>query len=177
MRPEAENKCTGEFHTEEADQSCRFRTPCGGCFTGRNPAGRIAGGCVSGRGSSQSVLHPGERFRNRAGSRCSSCIHFGRSGGAGAGAGRVHDRSERRNGFVCLVERSWAKATDDQEFWNPKVRAPICVNAAARTYLPIVLLKTKLVLAGKSRMEIARRSNRHWTRKNGRRWSRMRCAT
>jgi hypothetical protein len=60
------------------------------------------------------------------------------------------------NGFVCLVERSWAKPTDDPEFWNPKVRAPLCVNAtAARTYLPIVLLKTKLVLAGKSRLEIA----------------------
>ena len=61
------------------------------------------------------------------------------------------------NGFVCLVERSWAKTTDDAEFWNPKVRAPMCVNApAARTYLPIVLMKTKLVLGGKSRMEIAR---------------------
>jgi hypothetical protein len=60
------------------------------------------------------------------------------------------------NGFVCLVERSWAKATDDPEFWNPKVRAPICVNApAARTYLPIVLMKAKLVLANKSRIQIA----------------------
>jgi hypothetical protein len=60
------------------------------------------------------------------------------------------------NGFVCLIERSWAKTTDDPEFWNPKVRAPICVNApAARTYLPLVLLKTKLVLAGKTKMEIA----------------------
>jgi hypothetical protein len=60
------------------------------------------------------------------------------------------------NGFVCLVERSWAKTTDDPEFWNPKVRAPHCLNApAARTYLPIVLLKTKLALAGKSSMEIA----------------------
>jgi hypothetical protein len=40
-----------------------------------------------------------------------------------------------RNGFVCLVERSWAKTTDDPEFWSPKVRAPICANAAAaRTY-------------------------------------------
>jgi hypothetical protein len=29
------------------------------------------------------------------------------------------------NGFVCIVQRSWAKATDDQEFWNPKVRARI----------------------------------------------------
>jgi hypothetical protein len=61
------------------------------------------------------------------------------------------------NGFVCLVERAWAKSTDDPEFWNPKVRAPHCLNApAARTYLPIVLMKTKLVLAGKSKMEIGR---------------------
>ena len=59
------------------------------------------------------------------------------------------------NGFVCLVERAWAKSTDDPEFWNPKVSAPHCLNApAARTYLPIVLMKTKLVLAGKSNVEI-----------------------
>src|SRR3984885_5003193 len=59
------------------------------------------------------------------------------------------------NGFVCLVERAWAKSTDDAEFWNPKVRAPHCLNApAAKTYLPIVLMKTKLVLAGKSKREI-----------------------
>jgi len=59
------------------------------------------------------------------------------------------------NGFVCLVERSWAKSTDDSEFWNPKMRAPICVNApAARTYLPIMMMKTKLVLAGKSKEDI-----------------------
>ena len=60
------------------------------------------------------------------------------------------------NGFVCLVERSWAKSTDDPEFWNPKVRAPHCLNApAAKTYLPIVLMKTKLVLAGRSNTQIA----------------------
>ena len=70
------------------------------------------------------------------------------------------------NGFVCLVERSWAKTTDDPEFWNPKVRAPICVNApAARTYLPIVLAKTRLVLAGKSRTEIARALQSAWRKK------------
>ena len=41
------------------------------------------------------------------------------------------------------------------EFWNPKVRAPICFNpAAARTFAPIFLMKTKLVLAGKSKTEI-----------------------
>lgn len=60
------------------------------------------------------------------------------------------------NGFVRIVERAWAKSTDDPQFWNPKVRAPLCLNApAAKTYLPIVPMKTKLVLAGKSKMEIA----------------------
>src|SRR5579872_7570159 len=59
------------------------------------------------------------------------------------------------NGFVCMVERSWAKPTDDPEFWNPKVRAPHCFNpAAARTFLPIFLKKTRLVLAGESKAQI-----------------------
>lgn len=60
------------------------------------------------------------------------------------------------NGFVCMVERSWANTTDNAEFWNPKVRAPHCFNAAAvTTFLPYFLMKTKLVLAGKSPSEIA----------------------
>ncbi len=59
------------------------------------------------------------------------------------------------NGFVCIVERSWATTTDDREFWNPKIRAPHCFNSpAATTVLPIFLMKTKLVLAGKSKAEI-----------------------
>jgi len=53
------------------------------------------------------------------------------------------------------VERSWGKATDDAEFWNPKMRAPHCFNAAAvRTFAPIYLMKTKMVLAGKPAKEI-----------------------
>jgi hypothetical protein len=59
------------------------------------------------------------------------------------------------NGFVCVVERSWGATTDHPEFWNPKVRGAICFNpASARSFLPIYLMKTKLVLAGKSRAEI-----------------------
>ena len=59
------------------------------------------------------------------------------------------------NGFVCEVDRSWGAATTDPEFWNPKVRSPICFNpAGARTSLPVYLMKTKLVLAGKSKAEI-----------------------
>jgi len=60
------------------------------------------------------------------------------------------------NGFVCIVVRSWANPTDDPQFWNPKVRAPHCFNSpAARTVLPIFLMKSKLVLEGKSKAEIA----------------------
>ena len=59
------------------------------------------------------------------------------------------------NGFLCLVERSWANSSDAPDFWNPKLRAPICFNpAAARTFVPIFLMKTKLVLAGKSKAQI-----------------------
>jgi hypothetical protein len=59
------------------------------------------------------------------------------------------------NGFLCIVERSWGATTDDAEFWNPKVRSPICFNpAAARTFAPIFLMRTRLVLAGKSKTEI-----------------------
>lgn len=61
------------------------------------------------------------------------------------------------NGFVCLVERSWGASTDDPDFWNPRVRGSLCFNPqAARTVLPIYLLKTKLVLAGRSRADIVR---------------------
>ena len=60
------------------------------------------------------------------------------------------------NGFVCIVERSWGQSTGQAEFWNPKMRAPHCFNAqAARSFAPIYLMKTKLVLAGKSKPEIA----------------------
>jgi hypothetical protein len=59
------------------------------------------------------------------------------------------------DGFVCIAERSWANTTNDPQFWNPKVRAPHCFNSpAARTVLPISLMKSKLVLAG-TKAEIA----------------------
>ena len=60
------------------------------------------------------------------------------------------------NGFVCIVERSWTVPSDNPQFWNPKMRAPICYNPqAAKTYLPFDIMKAKLVLAGKSKTEIA----------------------
>lgn len=60
-----------------------------------------------------------------------------------------------KNGFVCLVERSWTAGSDDPEFWNPKLRGPICFNpAAARSYVPFTIKKTDLVLAGQSKAQM-----------------------
>lgn len=56
------------------------------------------------------------------------------------------------NGFTCLVERGWMSPFDAAEFWNPKMRAPICYNpAASRSVLTYTLWRTKLALAGDSR--------------------------
>jgi hypothetical protein len=55
-----------------------------------------------------------------------------------------------KNGFVCAVGRSWT-STVDAEFWNPKVRVPVCVNAAAaRSYLLRVTKETEWGLAGRT---------------------------
>ena len=60
-----------------------------------------------------------------------------------------------KNGFVCVVQRSWTAGSDDPEFWNPKVRAPICYNpAAVKSYLPVVVRKTELILAGQSKEQM-----------------------
>jgi hypothetical protein len=60
-----------------------------------------------------------------------------------------------KNGFVCIVERSWTAPIDDPNFWNPKLRGPICFNAAAaRSYLPRTLKKTNLILAGRTKAQM-----------------------
>jgi hypothetical protein len=60
-----------------------------------------------------------------------------------------------KNGFVCMVERSWASPFNSTEFWNPKVRVPMCFNpAAARSILPLSINRTELVLAGMSKAQM-----------------------
>jgi hypothetical protein len=60
-----------------------------------------------------------------------------------------------KNGFVCLVERSWTAGINAPDFWNPKLRGPLCLNApAVRTYLPRTIKKTELVLAGRNKTQI-----------------------
>jgi hypothetical protein len=60
-----------------------------------------------------------------------------------------------KNGFVCLVERSWMSPFDFPEFWNPKMRGPTCFNPpAVRSILPLSFKRTELVLAGLSKDQI-----------------------
>jgi hypothetical protein len=60
-----------------------------------------------------------------------------------------------KNGFVCVVERGWMSPFDAPQFWNPKLRGPICFNpAAARTILPLTFKRTALVLSGLSKAQM-----------------------
>ena len=62
---------------------------------------------------------------------------------------------EGKNGFVCVVERGWMSPSHATEFWNPKIRGPICFNPpAARSVLPTTLKRTEMVLAGRTMDEI-----------------------
>jgi hypothetical protein len=59
-----------------------------------------------------------------------------------------------KNGFVCIVGRSWTSAADP-DFWNPKVRVPMCVNAAAaRSYLLRLAKETAWGLAGRTQAQM-----------------------
>jgi len=78
-------------------------------------------------------------------SRDADVLVFGRHGFETAVKGK--------NGFVCIVERSWTSASD-ADFWNPKVRTPICYNpAAAHSLLPRNIKRTDLILAGHTKTQ------------------------
>src|ERR1700757_47617 len=65
---------------------------------------------------------------------------------------------EGKNGFVCVVERGWMGPFDGElavNFWNPKIRGPVCFNPpAARSILPMTYKRTEMVLAGQSKAQI-----------------------
>jgi len=64
------------------------------------------------------------------------------------------------NGFVCLVERSWATGFADAEFWNPKFRAPICHNGAEPRvrFFRVTLKEPSGFFAGVSTSDMAARA-------------------
>jgi hypothetical protein len=156
-----------------------FWTPCSASSAVRNLPGQNAGGEIS-----YPAMAPIDKYLiadkteialARRGAPASvsdgaEVIVLGRTG--------FEPAVEGTNGFLCMVERSWGAATDALEFWNPKIRSPICFNPqAARTFARIVLMKTKLVLEGKSRTEIETVTASALDKKELPRWSRERCAT
>ena len=65
---------------------------------------------------------------------------------------------EGKNGFVCAVERGWMgpfNGEDAANFWNPKLRGPLCFNPpGARSVLPLTYKRTEMILAGKSKAQV-----------------------
>ena len=62
---------------------------------------------------------------------------------------------EGKNGFTCLVERAWMSPFDSPDFWNPKLKGPVCYNpAATRSILPITRYRTKLAQSGVSQLKM-----------------------
>ena len=63
-----------------------------------------------------------------------------------------------KNGFVCIVERSWMAPFDWPEFWNPKMRGPACFNPpAVRSVLPFTYKRTDMILDGIPKTQVRER--------------------
>lgn len=75
---------------------------------------------------------------------------------------------EGSNGFTCVVMRGWGSPSfvggkRYPDFWNVRVRAPICFNpAGVETALPVYLAKTELALAGKTFDELLAEVSRRY---------------
>ena len=41
-----------------------------------------------------------------------------------------------KNGFVCMVQRSWTAGSDDPDFWNPKTTVSDLLESSGSAILP-----------------------------------------
>ena len=78
-----------------------------------------------------------------------------RRDGNGVRKARVRDSSGRQE-WICMSGGAWVDVPPDApEFWNPKLRGPICFNPpTARSVLPTTYKRTEMVLAGRTKAEI-----------------------
>jgi len=97
------------------------------------PWGASSEDAVSGDGSSGAV-HDAGKCRGWVGAECGSCVHFCKRRRFGAAARRVCNRGEGN-------ERMGLRGT---HCFNPP---------AARSFLPIYLMKTKMVMSGAVRSD------------------------
>ncbi len=71
------------------------------------------------------------------------------------GARGYETAAKGTNGFTCLVERAWMSPFDSPQFWNWKMRGPICYNpAASRTVLLYTLRRTRLAVSGLTKSQM-----------------------
>lgn len=64
-----------------------------------------------------------------------------------------------KNGFVCLVERSWNADFNDPVFWSPYIRGADCLNPeAAQAMIPHYRERANWALAGLSKAEMLART-------------------
>jgi hypothetical protein len=63
------------------------------------------------------------------------------------------------NGFLCIVERSWGAATDEPEFWNPKVRSHL-LQSSGRNHLRTHLSHEDQIGVGRKIQSRNRRGDR-----------------
>jgi hypothetical protein len=57
-------------------------------------------------------------------------VHFTRSRGPGSWTPWFRNSGQGQKRF-CMHRGPWVTSAPDPDFWNPKVRVPMCVNAAA----------------------------------------------
>ena len=85
---------------------------------------------------------------------CGAGVHFTRCRGAGSWTSWFRNSGQRQERFRVYRGAWWTSAAD-ADFWNPKVRVPMCVNAAAaRSYLLRVSKWTDMGLAGRTPAQI-----------------------
>jgi hypothetical protein len=97
--------------------------------------------------------------------------HFTRCRGTVLGRHGFEKAVKGKNDFVCIVARSWTSAPDSG-VWNPKVRVPMCVNAAAPdSYFLRITEITDLILAGRTQPQMTETIVATIDKKNCRLWN------
>jgi hypothetical protein len=137
--------CRDQTSFPKHERAVDFRSPAGDLQHGFGTSTDSDG--ISNHGSAQPVLE-GSQHRDYlarsaapdAISRDAKVLVLGQHGYEAAVQGA--------NGFVCVVEGGWMSPFEHPEFWNPKLRGPICFNPpAARSVWPLTIKRTELVLS------------------------------
>ena len=113
------------------------------------------------------ALYMTDRDTEIAMAECGTRSDHTRRDGHGSHRARLRERRGRQE-WLCLCRGAGVDVAgkDSADFWNPKMRGPICFNPpAVRSILPATFERTKLALAGKSKSEIIADNKRAYDEK------------